>query len=374
MKKAIVAQKLKSLFQISWLQVAYLVVNTGFVSILYIYFVKNHLNFGYIILAEALGYAASVFFILIKKQFSSRRDIQIGFVMVIVGMVSLFLPLAPLALLIIYTVLRLSGGIIFFVPYNILFFGTTESDKKMHKMATYWAIVSLVGILAPVVGGYIFSQWGMNIFLGVALAILGAALLISFKLKKEVYTYSIKEILRHLKGTRTITMFDGALQIASQLIITLYLLTFIQDEFSFGRILSINALFSVFFSLKVAKFSDRSNKRIELIWPLSFASAAIMVLLYFVNSFWEVIVLIIMFKFITTLFNPVRANIVLDKSDNSAITWVSRELYLNIGRAIVLFFLAIVLYFGVLKESFLVLGFIFAALPLVIFLKRIYAK
>ena len=321
--------KIKDL-QLSWLsilQISHVLISTGFVSILYLYFVKHQLNVAYIVLAEALGYAAAVFFIVIKKQCNLRRDIQIGFLLVIIGMLSLLLAWPPLVILFVYTVLRLSGGIIFFIPYNILFFGPTQADKKLHKMATYWAVVSIAGILAPLLGAYIFSRFNLLVFVGLAVSILCVALCFTIKLTTVRYGYSLKEIFVAIKGTRIITMFDGALQVASQLIITLYLLTFIQDELTFGRILSINALFSIFFSLKVAKISDESNKRIQFMWPLALISAAIMVFFYASQDFWTILFLIVLFKFITTLFNPIRSNIVLDTSTNTAVTWLSRELY-----------------------------------------------
>jgi hypothetical protein len=374
MKKEIFLTKIQDFLQVWWSQIAYLVVSNGFVSILYFYFAHNHLNLGYIMLAEALGYTASVVFILFKKQFNSRRDIQIGFFLIIAGLLSLFLPWKSFFILIIYTILRVVGTIIFYVPYNILFFGSIEEGKKLHKMTVYWTIGSLVGILAPVTGGFLFVRLNLGIFVGIALGIISIALFFTFYLKKVVHKYRLKEILIHIKGTRIITMFDGALQTASQLLITLYLLTLVQDAFSFGRILSINALFSIMFSIKVAKFSDKNNRRIEFIWPLSVISALLMFSFYFVSTFWIIVALIIIFKFISTLFTPIRSNIVLDKSENTPVTWISRELYLNIGRATVLFFLSPILYYGFLKESFIVLGLIFTTLPFVILIKRIYAK
>ncbi len=365
---------LKTKFQIWWLQVIYMIVNAGFISILYVYFVKNELNFGHIIIAEALGYLFAVILIALKREFRSRRDIMIGYTLVLCGLLTLLLPFAPYYLLIPYMVLKVSGAIMFFTPYNILFFEHTDSNKKLRKMTIYWAIGTVVGIVAPISGGYIFVTLGLSWFIVFAVVILFIALYLVQYVKQKVYKYTLKKILKYIKGLRTITMLDGALINSSQLLITLFLLNFIKDEFDFGKILSVIALISVVFSFKLASVSDKFKKRVEFIWPLSLLSAAVMFAFYFVLDLKTAIILILLFKFLSTLFNPIRSNILLDKIKNSPTAWISREIYLNIGRFVGLSFLALVVYNGYLRESFVFVGLLYILIPVLLYTKKIYAK
>ncbi len=361
-------------FRVWWLQVGYMIVNSGFISLLYVYFVKSHLNFGYIILAEALGYLFSIFLILVKKQFSSQRDLRFGFILVFCALLMLLLPLLPLTLLIPYTVLKVMGAIMFFTPYNILFFESTKANKKLSRMTSYWSIGVVVGIVAPIVGGFLFSRLGLFPFVLIALGILGLTFYLIKFVKKEVYPYSVQEIFQHIKGFRTIVMIDGALPTASNLLLSLYLLTFVRGAFDFGILLSSIALLSVSFSFLIAKISDKNKKRLEFIWPLSSFSGIVLILLYFTQSFWSVVVLVVAFKFISTMLNPIQSNIVFDRDNTTASTWISREIFLNIGRTLTLLCLVPLVYLGFLKEAFVFVALLFIVFPFVVFKKGVYKK
>ena len=365
---------IKKYFKIWWLQAIYMMVQAGFISILYVYFVKNEINFWHIILAEALGYLFAVIFISLKRNFATKRDMLIGYLLILFALLVLLLPFSAYYLLIPYMVLKISGAIMFFTPYNILFFEGTNQDKKVHKMTVYWAIGTVVGIVAPLLGGYIFVRFGLLGFTILAILVLLIGLFFIYYAKNATYKYRLKDILVHIKGARTITMLDGGLQNVSQLLIALFLLNFIKDEFDFGKILSIIALISVVFSFKLAKISDKFKKRIEFIWPLSFLSALVMISFYFVNNLFWAVVLIVLFKFITILFNPLRSNILLDKVSNGPITWISREIYLNIGRFFILGLVAFVVYLGFLREAFVSVAILYLIFPIVVRYKKIYAK
>ncbi len=363
---------LQNKFQVWWLQAVYGMVGSGFVTLLYVYFVKSKLNFGYIILAEALGYGGAALFIILKKRFRAPFDLRLGFLLILTSLFLLFLPFSPLVVLFIYTIVRICGVIMFFVPYNILFFRSTQENKRLHKMTVMWAIGSVVGVIAPIIGGYIFSRLGIGIFISVAIAFLFIALALTFFIKKEVHNYNFKGLMTHLKGVRTTTMIDGASENISGILIALYLLTFIKDEFDFGRLLSVIALISVMFSFRVAKFSDKYNRRFEFIWPLSLLLSIIMISFYFVSNFWVVIILAILFKFVSTLLNPVRSNIILDKVANVPLTWIARDVFINIGRAVALCVVFVILYRGFLKEAFIFAGVLFAIFPIIVYRKKIY--
>jgi hypothetical protein len=132
-------------FRVWWLQALYIIVTSGFITLLYLNFVKSEVPFGYILLAEGLGYGGAAVMMLLKRQYAIRRDIRMGLIIVALALVVLLFPFDPIVLLISYTILRVMGGILFFVPYNILFFAETHTDKKLYRMSTYFAISAVVG-------------------------------------------------------------------------------------------------------------------------------------------------------------------------------------------------------------------------------------
>ena len=129
-------------------------------------------------------------------------------------------------------------------------------------MTSYWSIGVVVGIFGPLLGGFLFSQLGLLWFLYLTIFFICIAFSLTYLVKKQSYPYGIKEICTYIKGLRTIVMIDGALPTASSLLLTLYLLTFVQGAFDFGLLLSLIALISLSFSFLLAKISDK-NKNID---------------------------------------------------------------------------------------------------------------
>lgn len=366
--RELIAQK----FQVWWVLIAYSTVQSGFLAILFAYFVKNHLDFSLVLLAEALGYGLSVLFIISKRQFNTRHGMWFGLGLVLCSLPLLLSPLAPFYILIPYTLLKTSGGIMFYIPYNTLFFAKTNQEKKLHRMTMYWAIGSTVGILAPMTGGLLFASFGLPVFVGIALTILVVGICLAGLVKPETHPYTLHSTLTNIKGFRLVSMFDGSLYTGSNLLITLYLLTFIKGEFNFGTLLSIIALVSVALTFRIARWSDRIKKRWEFIWPLSFGVGLIMASLFFVHSLVWAVVLIVAYQVLISLFNPLRSNILFDNVEHTPATWVSREFYLDVGRAIVLLCLAFVVYTGHLREAFLIMAALFAFFPFLLLLKGVY--
>lgn len=357
-----------------WLQVAYMTVSSGFIAILYPHFVQHNVSLGHIVIAEALGYLGAMGFMLAKKQFRSKTDITLGFILVFLALGTLILPIAPATIIIPYTILKVAGAIMFFVPYNILFFHNTKKNKKLKKMTSYWAIGTVVGIIAPITGGFIFSTFGIKTFILLATIILAITLIFTQFINQQTYPYTTKDVLTTIKGVRTITMLDGGIQSASGLLITLYLLNFIQDAFDFGKVLSIIALISVLFSFQLASYSDKNKKRTMFIWPLSILSGAIMMVFPLATTLVGAVALIVAFKFVSVLFNPIRSNILFDYHKNIPINWIARDIYLNLGRFIILGSLGYLAFQGYQSQVFIILGILYMLFPFVLTYKKVYQK
>jgi hypothetical protein len=167
-------------------------------------------------------------------------------------------------------------------------------------------------------------------------------------------------------------MFDGALLNVSKVLISLHFINFVANEFDFGKLLSLIALLSVVFSLQIVKVSDAYKKRTVFIWPLSFILALTFIGLSFATEFWLVLTLVIIYSFFGKLLDPLLANVAVDAAWSSPNTWISRDLFLNIGRGVTLItFAAVVALFG-LQTAIVVLAGMFVCFPFLLMYKGVY--
>lgn len=70
---------------------------------------------------------------------------------------------------------------------------------------------------------------------------------------------------------------------------------------------------------------------------------------------------------------PIRSNIMQDAVPHAPVNWVAREVFLNIGRSIVMAIMGCGFLFGVEQTVFLFLGMLPILFPLFVFRKKVYA-
>lgn len=363
---------LRSKFKIWWLQAVYSLVSGGF-SLLYIYFVKQQISFFYILMAEFCGLVIIVIYLVCGKILHSRYTIMAGYLLLALSALVMLLPFKALYLVFFYFILSWLAAIIFFTPYNILYFQKIQKGEHLQDITFYWAVGIVVGIFAPLLAAYVWQMTNLSVFLTIYTLFIIFSLFLLNYIPAEVYRYKIKEGLTYLKGLRTINMIDGALHRTNGIIILIFSLQYINNELDFGKFLSITGLVALFVAFPMAKLSDQKQKRTIFIWPISVATGLVVMSFYFVNSFWQFFVLALILKGLLVLSEPIRSNIVLDKKEKRAITWISREIYLNIGRVLLVAVLVVMLYFGWFKETFIVMGALHLLFPVVVYFKKVYA-
>jgi len=364
---------LKKYFQVWWLQALYIFIAAGFVSLLYLYFVKNEVSFSQIMLADAVSLLLVTIYITFRGKMHSRHTMTIGFFLVSLCLLVLLLPLAVEYKLYIFFILAGFAAIMFFTPYNILYFRGIKEDHHMQSMTFYWAVMIITAVVSPFVAAYIWTNSGLTPFISVAVIISLIAIYLTKYLPKQTYTYSIKHGWNFLKGFRLITMLDGALHRATGVVVVLYSLQYITNEFDFGKFLSLMALAALVIAFPMAKLSDKWHKRTVFIWSTSLLAALIVFSFYFVDNFLWFFILAMMLRGLMVLNEPLRSNIILDKEKEKAIVWISREIFLHLGRAILVFILAGMLYLGYHKETFILMGALHLLFPLLVYKEKVYA-
>lgn len=365
---------LKENFKIWWLGSFYIFLSSGFFTTLYIYFIKRNISLEQILGAEFLAAVTISLVVFFRRRWHAQYSLYFGFFCTALALIFLFLPLSIKYLLPLYLVVTYVGTVSFFVIFNILFFNSGKKDQNLQHTTFYWAIIIISGIIGPLVGGYILSTIGINYFVVVAFLILAILFYLIRYIPEQIYSFNTKDLFGTLRGFRYIILLDGALHKVGLITITLMSLRFINDEFDFGKYLSLVSVVALIFSFRTAKISDRINRRMVFIWPLSIAAAVVTTALYFANYFYLYIILALILKALTVILDPMRTNILQDKADkNNSVTWISRELYLNIGRSILWLIAFLLWHFHLQSLLFIIMGLLYLLFPVIVEYKKIYA-
>ncbi len=365
---------LKDNFKIWWLGSFYIFLSSGLFTTLYIYFIRRHVSFQQILYVEFLSVFIITLAILIKHKWHTQYSLYFSFVCAAVAVFSLFLPLPTIYLLPIYGVISHLGTVFFYVIFTILFFSSGKEDKNLQHTTFYWAIMIISGIIGPLIGGFILAKLSIFYFALVAFVILGILFYLIRYVPVKVFTLTTHDLFNSIRGFRKINLLDGALHKVGLMTITLMSLRFIDDEFDFGKYLSLVSMVALIFSFRTAKISDRINRRMIFIWPLSIGAAVTTTALYFVNDFYLYVILALLLKALTVMVEPMRTNILKDRADkNNPIIWISREFYLNTGRTIFWLMTAILWYFGQQSILFIIMGLLYLLFPIIVEYKKIYA-
>ncbi len=365
---------LKENFKIWWLGSFYVLLSSGFFTTLYVYFVKKNIGLEQILAAEFLAALTVSITVLLRRKWHSQYSLYFGFLCTTLALSSLFLPLPTKYLLPIYTVVAYVGSISFYIIFNIIFFSSGKKEQNLQHVTFYWAIMIVSGIVGPLIGGYILSTLGIYYFALVSFLILGILFYFIRYVPSQVFSFTTKDLLGTLSGFKRIILLDGALHKVGLITITLMSLRFINNEFDFGKYLSLVSIVALIFSFRTAKISDRIHRRMIFIWPLSVAAAVTTMLLYFANNFYLYIILALLLKALTVMVEPMRTNILQDKADkNNPVTWISRELYINIGRSILWLTAFILWHFNLQSLLFIIMGLLYLLFPIIVEYKKIYA-
>jgi len=358
-------------FKVYWLQAVYVFAHAGFGVLLYIVFFKEHITLSQLLLGEFLASTAVALYLTFRRALFSRFDMRLGFILYGLVLLLFFLPFS-LPIFFTYFILRGIGIMTFYTPYNILFFNQSKRGRSLQDMTWYWGVGIAAGVIAPIFGGFVLGNFSFGVFLALGASVLFCGAWLSGKAKKEEYRYTVAQGLNHLRSLRTVVTIDGALHKVMMVVIPIYGLLYFSDELDYGMFLSLVAVVALLFSFRMAKLSDKLQKRRIFIWPLSIAAGIATGLFYFAESFWAFLALALILRALSVMVEPIRSNIIQDKKKKSHLNWISREIYLNIGRALMLGVVALMMYAGLQQEIFIFLASLHILFPIVVSLKKVY--
>ncbi|MEK7587334.1 MAG: MFS transporter [Patescibacteria group bacterium] len=220
----------------------------------------------------------------------------------------------------------------FWVAYNIAYFGATPKEKTGLGSAIMFSVFPMLNIVAPPLAGFIM-QWNTPIFWLISIAFFGIAYLFIDKQEDFQVNYSLVASLSEIKATRIFLFLEGIWEALPFAIIPVYTLYFIQTPLSYGAFSAYLALISVAANLLLGKTTDRLQKRILFLYPLTLVLAATTFMFPQATgslALWLLVTGII--NFFVPLFWNISTSMIVDTHANLPIAIPGREIMLATGR------------------------------------------
>lgn len=336
-------------------------------SIFPTHFLAQHLNLQQMLLGVVLKFVAQIILLLTLTKLTSRISWRLALV---TSLISIFLSISIKNSFQFYTASLIGGfAMFFFYPfYNIAHFMNTPREKKGHSSALMFIVPSFIGIFAPLLAGYIAQEnivflWIMSL----------VSFLISFYLagSQENFqlSYAVGAAIGEIKTTRVFLFLEGIWEAVPFGVVPIYTLYFIQTPLKYGIFLSYLAVVSIIANFALGRMTDKLQKRIVFLYPLTIILACTTLLFVVVKSnlvSWLILTGII--QFFLPLFWNVSTAMVIDSHTNLQRAIPGRELILAIGR--ILGLSLVFISFNVEKSPhyiFIILGLILFLYPIMLF-------
>ncbi|MBU1085844.1 MAG: hypothetical protein ABIJ43_02555 [Candidatus Beckwithbacteria bacterium] len=317
------------------------------------------------VIADVLFFLSAIVITLFLKTIYSKKSWRLA---LIFSMIGLFL------ITNIYNIYQyyLSSIIIgftiifFYVTYNIAHFELTPKHRTGFSSAILFSLAPIISLIAPLVAGFTANFNYLYIWIFSLIFFL-----LSFYLSRKQYNFKIqyKISFKEIKPTMVFTFLEALWEPLVFTVIPVFSLFFIKSPLYFGAYMSYLSLMSVIANLTLGKLTDKLQKRIVFLYPLTILMAVVTFLFPFALTkiiWWLVITGII--QFFTPLFWNLTTSMFIDTTKDIRTGFVTRELVLSIGRAISTILIAINFYFQT-KPTFIFyyLGFIMLLFPIALF-------
>ncbi len=241
--------------------------------------------------------------------------------------------------------------ITYFYPYNLFLSDKVSNDIRAQYEFKRKTIVTIVGILTPIILGTIITTTNFVLTAIIILIISIIQIVISFFLKPTTYKNakftpfsSLKTLLKNtdvkniirLDFFKGMSVSDGALKI----LITLLIINAFKTDLNLGIFSSVSSLLTIILQYIYTKYyKDRNDKNIIIICA-NIPVVSLIMLLILNNNIalclyyfcYSSLVGVLNFIIDIRLFNL--SNVSLIKKDNQMEFWSLRELVLNSGRII----------------------------------------
>lgn len=294
------------------------------------------------IIGDTLYFISAISLILGLRLIFSKKSWKLA---LITSMIALLL-ITKINSLYQFYLAAIIGGfsiIFFYIPYNIAHFKLTPKHRTGFSSGILFSLNPLIGLIAPLAAGIIASYSYLYIW------ILSAVFFFfSFFLSKKQYNFKInyKISFKEIKPTLIFTILEALWEPLVFSIIPIFSLFFIKSPLKYGIFISYLSLMSIIANLTLGKLTDKLQKRIIFLYPLTIIMAVVTFLfpLALEKIIWWVIITGAI-QFFCPLFWNLTTSMYIDTSKDLNTGFVTREFVFSVGRAFSYVLIAINFYF-----------------------------
>lgn len=312
------------------LQAAYAFVGQLGIAVLFPFFRQNF-SFAQISSQATLGFLVPILIIPFVRSFRIRTAIIAGVIAAGARFFYTAFVDQPHELY-FYALIAGLSSVLFWIPFEILYFNKHDIGNHGKKSAWYFAIFSSAAILISPSAGVIADHFGFEKLFILSSVLMIIPLVLAVRLPVQTVNVTLKESLKHLRGVITLFIFDGVFWSIAPGLIALSLLNFTSTATQFGVVNSFVAIGAMCVSILAAHMSDRKRNRAAVIYPVSILSAAVMVLLGFQKSLIPFTLLFLVLSSLKTIAQPVNNALPMDLRHDHAKLYMGRQFLISVGR------------------------------------------
>ena len=298
------------------------------------YFVKSGYSYIDIALYFALSFMVSLVAIMAMKHSRSDKLMRTGLILkMAIFIITAYIYVKPL--LFISGMLWGMMSIFYWVPMNIHFFKFRKEGKNASHTGLFFVMWPILGAILPAIAGIAAEKYGISFVFFSAAALMIPAIILSWGMKQsEALYFDFKKFTENTKGVKTILFLQGIWEGIDWLAVPLVTLSFVSGAVDFGAFYSYLGFFGIAAFFIAGKASDKMKRRAIFLYPVTIAMALSTILSGLATTFFAWGAFRGAVSFLVNLFSPFALTVVVDTSKNIEDSMISREFFLNFGRAL----------------------------------------
>lgn len=262
-------------------------IGTGFFAVFLPIFFYETLgkNLTYLGLYYFVSYLFSLFLIILLipslSRFGFKKALQISTLIGVFYYLAIFLLKEDNIWFILPVIIFLISfwRFLYWIPYNIDFSKFTNIKDRGKEVGLIEAVLSLIGIITPIIAGFIIIKFGFNFLflIGCFIFFLSFFPLVKLPKTREKFTWSRKDMVKKviLKKNRKLALFfflDGAESVLGIFVWPIFVYELLQGNYlEIGSIASLVVLFTMLLQLTAGKLVDKNKNKIIKIGGICYA-------------------------------------------------------------------------------------------------------
>jgi len=331
------------------------------------HFLQSGVSLNQMVLGSAIAFATPVLILLAAKTVINlawwRWAIGLAFLSIL-----LIIKIDNVWQFYLFNLLIGSNTALFFVPYNIAHFRLTPQHRTSFSSGILFSVYPVIALIAPLAAGFLAEFDYIYIWILSAFFFGASFYLVKFQVPIK-FNLDLKRDFNYLKPTRIIVLLQGIWETLIFGLIPIFTLYFLTTPLAYGGYLAYLSLMSVIANLVLGHLSDKLQRRLAFLYPITLLMAVTTFLFPLVTAnlvFWLILTGVV--QFLCPLFWNFSAAWFVDQHPDHNRSMPIRELVLAIGRIVGLFFAWISFRLEIIPTNiFYLLGAVMLLYPAVLF-------